>query len=203
MLITGSLRLLRFRAGAGGGNRERCAELARNLYTLHTHCAAYTGSKHALPGFEGNKLRQHEIPSQIARTGEEGSSVVIVDMRGDWHQARGGCSDQFPPSTVGNNAEARPGDEHAVTDFEVGALCLDHYARPHLTANPRHIFRRGSVMVARAKGVIQRIDSDCVHPHEHLTVVRGRCRKINEPVLRIAAVGAILDGFHGLNGFHG
>jgi hypothetical protein len=30
-----------------------------------------------------------------------------------------------------------------------------------------------------------------------LTVVRSRCRKINEPVLRITAVGAILDGFHG------
>jgi hypothetical protein len=33
------------------------------------------------------------IPRQIARTGEEGSSVIIVDVRGDWHQARGGCRD--------------------------------------------------------------------------------------------------------------
>ncbi len=124
-------------------------------------------------------------------------------MRGDWHQARGGCGEQFSPSAVGDNAEAGPGDKDAVTDFEAGALFLHHCARPHLTANPRQILRRGSIMVAGAKGVIQRIDSDCVHPHEHLTVVRGRCRKINEPVLRIAAVGAILDGFHGLNGFHG
>jgi hypothetical protein len=126
LLVAASLRLLRFRASAGGGNRERCAELARNLHTLHTHRATYSGSKHALPGFEGNKLRQHEIPRQIARTGEEGSSVIIVDMRGDWHQARCGCSDQFSPRAVGNNAEARPGDEHAVTDFEAGALCLHH-----------------------------------------------------------------------------
>src|ERR1700739_4072979 len=58
-------------------------------------------------------------------------------------------------------------------------------------------------MVPRAKGVIERIDPYRPHPHEYLTVGRSRCRKINEPVLGITAVGAILDGFHGLNGFHG
>jgi hypothetical protein len=51
-------------------------------------------------------------------------------------------------------------------------------------------------MVAGAKGIIQRIDPDGVYPHQYLTVVRSRCRKINEFVLRIVAVGAILDGFH-------
>src|SRR6266403_1809733 len=41
VLVAASVRLLRFRASAGGGNRERCAELASNLHTLHTHRAAY------------------------------------------------------------------------------------------------------------------------------------------------------------------
>src|SRR4029077_15492710 len=100
MLVAASLRLRRLRASAGGGNRKRCAELASNLHTLHPHRATDSGSKNALPGFEGNKLRQHEIPRQIARTGEEGGSVIIVDVRGDWHQTRGGCSDQFSPSAV-------------------------------------------------------------------------------------------------------
>jgi hypothetical protein len=179
------------------------AELTRNLHTLHTHRATDPGSKHAFPGFEGNKLRQHEISHQIARTGEEGSSLIIVDVRGDWHQAGSGCGDQFSPSAVGNNTKARPGDEHAVTDVETGALCLHDYARAHLTADSRQILRRGSIMVTGAEGVIERIDPDRAHPHEYLTVVRGRCRKINQPVLRITAVGAILDGFYGLVRFHG
>src|SRR5258706_8729500 len=55
VFVAASTRLFRFRAGAGGGNRERRAELACNLNTLHTHRATYTGSKHALPGVEGNK----------------------------------------------------------------------------------------------------------------------------------------------------
>jgi hypothetical protein len=129
--------------------------------------------------------------------------LIIVDVRGDWHQAGSRCSDQFSPSAVGNNTEARPGDEHAVTDFETGALCLHHYPRSHLTAHSRQILRRGSIMVTGAEGVIERIDPDRTHPHEYLTVVRGRCRKVNQPVLRITAVGAILDGFYGLVRFHG
>src|SRR5216683_7818585 len=75
VLVAASMRLLGFRPSAGGRNRERCAELAGNLHTLHTHRTTYTGSKHALPGFEGNKLRQHEIPGQIARTGEKGAAL--------------------------------------------------------------------------------------------------------------------------------
>ena len=196
VLIAAGTRRLRFRAGAGGRDRERCAEFARNLHALHTHGATYGGSKYALPGAEGDKLRQHEIPRQVARAGEEGGSVIVVDMRGDWHQARGGCGDQFSPSAVGDNAEAGPGNEHAVADFEAGTLGLHHDARPDLTANPRQILRCGGIMVAGAKGIIQRIDPDRVHPHQYLTVVRSRCRKINEFVLRIVAVGAILDGFH-------
>jgi hypothetical protein len=77
--------------------------------------------------------------------------------------------------------------------FEVGR----NSTPVHLSANPRQILRRGSIMVAGAKGVIERIDTDRPHPHEYPTVVRSRSRKINELVLRITAVGAILDGFHG------
>jgi hypothetical protein len=73
---------------------------------------------------------------------------------------------------------------------------FDDHACPRLTAHAGHIGGRREIDVPGAKRVIERVDPDGAHLHEHLAVLRFRTVHLDKAVLLITTVSLILNGFH-------
>src|SRR5262249_46140456 len=105
-------------------------------------------------------------------------------------------SNELAPGAIGDQAEPRRPDEHAIADLERFALCFGDGARAGMTADSRQILGRGQVDVPRTERVIQRIDADGEHLDENLALLELRARQLDQPVLAVVAVGSVLDGLH-------
>ena len=122
--------------------------------------------------------------------------MLIVNVVGHATQCARRCRDEVPPGSVDHEAIARAFDEHAIAAREARAARLDHDADASLTADAWKVLRPGEIDVARAEGVVERIDARRVHRDERFAVLQLRSLDVDETVFRIVAVGPVLNRFH-------
>jgi hypothetical protein len=130
-------------------------------------------------------------------TGNEGRCDVVADVVWDNGQEVCWSGHELAPGPV--QAAAKPAASHSypLTWLEGGIPGFDNDADAVLAADTRQVLAVGGRMVARAEGVVERVDPHRSHPEENLAVAWRRHRQLNEAVFFIAAEGAVLKGFHG------
>src|SRR5262249_30230212 len=81
MLVTGDTCLLGLVGCAAGGNRQRSAKPASNLYSFHPDRTPDGRSKHSLSRLEFRELGQSQVACKISCASEKRGRVIIIDSR--------------------------------------------------------------------------------------------------------------------------
>src|SRR5215813_2727472 len=117
---------------------------------------------------------------------------MLAGMGGDGYSWR---RDVFAPGAVGHQTPSHCTDEYPVACLVGWMARFDDHACPRLTAYAGYIGGRCEIDVPGAKRIIERVDPDSAHLHEHLAVLRFRTVHLDQTVLLITTVSLILNGF--------